>query len=86
MQTDAHIEKPFMMLNASSRSTVGRDSLIVVLKTMSGIHCENTSTTIPILGQGLTLEDLLNSDDIVQEIRLSLSQFTAEIEGRAGGA
>jgi len=79
VQTDAHVDKPFMMLNASNRSTVARDSLIVVLKTMSGIHIEQASITIPILGKSLNLDQLMDMNDIVDDIRGSLVKFSAGI-------
>jgi chromate reductase len=84
VQTDAHIDKPFMMLNASARSTVARDSLIVVLKTMSGIYKEHTSITIPILGKSLSLNQLLETDDTVEKIRSSVTSFVSEIRREQG--
>lgn len=81
VQTDAHIDKPFMMLNASNRSTVARDSLIVVLQTMSGIHCEQASVTIPILGKELDLDKLMASEDTTDKIRDALSVFVSHIVG-----
>src|SRR5262245_21272441 len=53
--TDAFVEKPFMLLKASARSTVAQDTLTVVLETMSGVHVAAASTTVPLLGTGLTI-------------------------------
>ncbi len=75
VQTDAHIEKPFMLLNASSRSTVARDSLTVVLKTMSGIHIEQACITFSLLGKALSTEEMLATGDTAERIRSGLSTF-----------
>ncbi|MGH8264427.1 MAG: NADPH-dependent FMN reductase, partial [Steroidobacteraceae bacterium] len=40
VNTDAFVNKPFMLLNASSRSTVAQETLVTVLQTMSGIHVQ----------------------------------------------
>ena len=79
VQTDAHIDKPFMMLNASARSTVARDSLIVVLQTMSGIYDEQASMTVPILGKSLSMEQLLAEEETIASIHGALSRFIDEI-------
>jgi chromate reductase len=58
VQTDAHIEKPFMMLHARTRSFVARDTLTTVIETMSGIHMFDASATINLLGKTLTLDEV----------------------------
>lgn len=59
LQTDAYIDKPFMLLGASDRSTVARDSLTTVLITMSGLHIEAASITVPLLGNDNTPNEIL---------------------------
>jgi NAD(P)H-dependent FMN reductase len=80
VQTDAHVDKPFILLNASNRSTVARDSLIVVLQTMSGIYKERSSVTIPLLGKSRPLSQLLEDTDIVEQIGKALTRFVRELE------
>lgn len=80
VQTDAHIDKPFMMLSASARSTVGRDTLMTVLQTMSGIHVSEASTTVSLLGKSLTVEQILADQDIAGQLRTSLHAFVKGID------
>lgn len=79
VQTDAHIDKPFMLLNASSRSSVAQKTLTTVLETMSGIHVEAATTTIPLLGKSTSREELLTNEVYVEQIRDALSAFVLEI-------
>lgn len=85
VQTDAHIDKPFMLLNASDRSTVSRESLTVVLETMSGVHINAASITIPMLGKSLTLDQLMGMEKVVKNVLNSLDQFVREIVSRRDG-
>jgi chromate reductase len=85
VQTDAHIDKPFMMLNASDRSEVARESLVVVLKTMSGIYIENASITIPILGKTVSLDQLSREGDVIDNVTNALSRFVDKIGMVRGG-
>lgn len=82
VQTDAHIDKPFMMLNASARSTVGQGTLITVLETMSGIHVESASVTIPLLGKNLDEQQILKNADWSEQIRRAVDTFASAISGR----
>jgi chromate reductase len=84
VQTDAHIDKPFMMLNASDRSKVARESLIVVLETMSGIYIENASITIPLLGKSLSLDQLSKENDVIDNVKNALSRFVEKISVEKG--
>ena len=49
--SDAFVNKPFMLLNATSRSTYAQESLIKILSTMSGVYIKEASTTVPLLGK-----------------------------------
>jgi chromate reductase len=83
VNTDAFVNKPFMLLGASDRSTVGRDSLVVVLQTMSGIHVERASITLSLLGRNLTVEQILADREMSGRIRAALQGFVAELGRRA---
>ena len=83
VQTDAHIDKPFMMLNGSARSTVGQKTLITVLETMSGIHIESASVTIPLLGKNMDEQQILGNAEWSDQIRQSLDTFAHEISRRS---
>jgi len=80
--TDAFVEKPFMLLNASSRSTVGQATLTTVLETMSGVHVSSASTTVPLLGTTVTSMEIVKRQDFSGRIRSSLATFVSEIENR----
>jgi NAD(P)H-dependent FMN reductase len=82
--TDAFVQKPFMLLNASARSVRAQRALVTVLETMSGVHVESASTTIPLLGKRLTVEEIVANRDFAERIRESLARFAAEV-GRLGG-
>ncbi len=77
--TDAFVAKPFMLLNASARSIRAQQTLATVLETMSGIHVESASTTIPLLGKSLTVEEIVATPELATRIRDSLSRFAAEV-------
>ena len=80
--TDAFIDKPFMLLNASSRSTTAQRTLITVLETMSGHHVAAASTTIPLLGTELDVTQIREDPVMSDELRRSLRTFVTEIENR----
>ena len=75
VQTDAHIDKPFMLLNASTRGVVAQATLTTVLETMSGIHIKGATTTIPLLGKAIGRADILANDEYRRKIRGALMHF-----------
>jgi len=80
--TDAFVDKPFMLLNANARSAVGRQTLTTVLETMSGVHIESASVTIPLLGTNLDVADILANREFARAIQTSISTFVAAIRKR----
>lgn len=80
VNTDAFVNKPFMLLNASSRSTVAQDTLVTVLQTMSGIHIEAASTTLPLLGRNLAVADILANEEFAEQVRRALLTFVEELD------
>ncbi len=84
VNTDAYVNKPFMLLNASSRSTIAQDTLAQVLETMSGIHVKRASTTIPLLGTKPTVAEILENQEFAGRIRESILAFVAYLKERAG--
>lgn len=77
--TDAHIDRPFVLMNASARSTVAQRTLVTVLETMSGIHIEPATTTIPLLGKDVTSAGVLENPEWRDKIERSLDLFVREI-------
>jgi NAD(P)H-dependent FMN reductase len=83
VSTDAFVEKPFMLLNASARSSVGPQTLTTVLETMSGVHIESASVTIPLLGTSLDVNDILANGQFARGIQAAVSTFVAAVRRRA---
>lgn len=81
--TDAYIDKPFMLLNASARSKVAQATLTTVLETMSGVHIETASTTVPLLGTTLSAAEIQENPEFAAQIRRSLATFAEAIRGRS---
>ena len=80
--TDAFIEKPFMLLSASSRSTVAQQTLTTVLETMSGVHIASASTTIPLLGTTLSVAQIAEHSQFAIALQTALATFVAQIGNR----
>jgi NAD(P)H-dependent FMN reductase len=80
--TDACVNKPFMLLNASPRGTTAQATLITVLETMSGVHIDSASTNIPLLGTTLDVADIVANAEFAQRLRTSVLTFVAELEQR----
>jgi len=75
--TDAFVRKPFMLLNASTRSNVAHETLTTVLETMSGIEVEGA--TIPLLGTALDIPAILANEEFRGRIRASLERLVAAV-------
>jgi len=77
--TDAFVEKPFMMLSASNRVPAVEKSLVTVLQTMSGVHVDAASVTIPLLGTDLDTDAIVRHPDHAGAIRDSMQRFVDAI-------
>jgi NAD(P)H-dependent FMN reductase len=75
--TDAFVNKPFMLLNASARSLNAQRTLVKVLETMSGVHVETASTTIPLLGTKLDASGILANPGFSGKVRDAIGRFVA---------
>jgi NAD(P)H-dependent FMN reductase len=80
--SDAFVNKPFMLLNASSRSTYAHESLIEILSTMSGIHIKAATTTIPLLGRNPEDWPVIIQQKYAGQIRDSLEHFAGSIRAQ----
>jgi len=80
VSSDAFIKKPFMLLNASSRAIYAQQSLIEILKTMSGILIEQACATIPLLGKDKEYAEILNMAENREILRRSVALFVSEIK------
>ncbi len=80
--TDAYIDKPFMLLKASPRSILAQDTFAKVLETMSGVHIESASVTIPLLGTTLDVPDIIENREFAEAIREAILQFASDVKRR----
>jgi len=76
---DAFVEKPFMMLSASSRMPEIELTLVTVLETMSGIHVEDSSLAVSLLGTDATVESILVKEEWASRIQSALRHFSEAI-------
>jgi NAD(P)H-dependent FMN reductase len=83
VNTDAYINKPFMLLNASSRSTIAQETFTTVLETMSGVHIKAASVTIPLLGKKLDVSEIVENREFAARIQESMRTFVSELKRRA---
>ena len=83
--SDAFVNKPFMLLNASSRSTYARESLVEILSTMSGVHVKAATTTIPVLGKNPREISALVQQNYAGQLRASLEVFARTIRSEQRG-
>jgi NAD(P)H-dependent FMN reductase len=80
VSTDAYIDKPFMLLNASARSVVAQETLTIVLETMSGVHIESATTTVPLLGTRAEVPDIVGNPEMAHRIATAVRTFVAELQ------
>lgn len=76
--TDAFIAKPFVLIQACDRSIHAPQSLIEILKTMSGLHVERADLTIDLRSNPDRSGEILHSESSKDRIESSLkiiSQF-----------
>jgi NAD(P)H-dependent FMN reductase len=79
VSTDAFVNKPFMQLNASTRSTLGPQTLTTVLETMSGVHIASASTMLPLLGRNLEVAEILADPELASGIGNAIALFVREV-------
>lgn len=75
--SDAFVDKPFVLLNASNRMPSVAASLATVLQTMSGQEIANTS--INLLGSAATTTEILANPTYVKDIEAALSNFVSAV-------
>jgi len=82
VDSDAFVTKPFIMLSASSRSTIGRDTLTTVIETMSGVHVREGSITINLLGTQTDVASIINASEHAPRIAVAIGQLVSAIRAR----
>ena len=82
MNTDALVAKPFIMLSASARSTIGRDTLTTVIETMSGVHVVEGSISVNLLGTQTDVASIINSTEHAPRIGDAISHLVSVIQAQ----
>ena len=75
------VDKPFALLNNSSRSTHAQASLWEILKTMASRMISEASVTIPIDGKRLDAESIVTHPEFAPAIRQALDAFAGDHGG-----
>ncbi|HEY7353550.1 MAG TPA: NAD(P)H-dependent oxidoreductase [Terriglobales bacterium] len=76
--------KPVMLLNASERGTFAQDSLIEVVKTMSGRVVRDAGRVVPLLGKSIDARSLSSDPAIAATLREGLATFSTAIAEMRG--
>ena len=82
VNTDALVAKPFIMLSASARSTIGRDTLTTVIETMSGVHVVEGSISVNLLGTQTDVASIINSTEHAPRIGDAISHLVSVIQAQ----
>lgn len=72
-------DKPFALLNASSRSKFAQASLIEVLTTMNACHITEADATVHMLGKTIDDVSIANDSEMACIICISLNAFAKAI-------
>jgi chromate reductase, NAD(P)H dehydrogenase (quinone) len=75
------LDKPVMLLNASSRSTYAQASLIETIKIMAGYHVSEASVTIDLMGKQLDEAGIIANSEMSAALQNALNLFFQTIEG-----
>jgi chromate reductase, NAD(P)H dehydrogenase (quinone) len=74
------VNKPIMLINTSPRANIALDSLREIIKTMSGLIIESSCVSVPLLGSGLNLQEIIKNKEISVLLSSGLKNFSVEIE------
>ena len=80
VSSDAFINKPFALYHACDRSIHAPQSLIEILKTMSGIHITLADVTIDMRTTTDTSDDILQTPTSINKIKTSLTILSKIIQ------
>jgi chromate reductase, NAD(P)H dehydrogenase (quinone) len=73
------MDKPVMLLSASSRSTYAQASLVETVKTMAGYFVPEASTTIDLMGKGLDEAGIIANPEMSALLQNAINIFTQTI-------
>jgi NAD(P)H-dependent FMN reductase len=78
---EGFVYKPVAVVNTSARARHAYEALQEVLRTMSATLVNEASTTLPLLGQAITEQQMLDSPLVAAAIQEALTSFARAIEG-----
>jgi chromate reductase, NAD(P)H dehydrogenase (quinone) len=73
------MNKPVMLLNASSRSTYAQASLIETVRTMAGYFIEEATLTLDLLGKHLDEKSIIANPVTAELTKKAINTFTTTI-------
>jgi chromate reductase len=82
---ETFVNKPVALLNASPRATHAQAALRETVSTMSARLVEEACITVPILGSGLSEDDIVQHPDIRPALFAALSSLRAAIQSATLG-
>lgn len=81
---ESFVYKPVALLNASPRATHAQAALRETVATMSARIVDGACITVPILGSGLSEDDMVCHPDIRCALLAALSALEAAVQSTAG--
>ncbi|CAG0991911.1 flavin reductase (NADH) subunit 1 [Anaerolineae bacterium] len=82
---ESFVQKPVALLNASPRATHAHAALRETLSTMSARLVDGACITVPILGSGLSEDDIVQHPDIIPALLAALSSLKAATQSAPPG-
>jgi chromate reductase, NAD(P)H dehydrogenase (quinone) len=77
------MDKPVLLLNASSRSTYAQASLTEIVKTMAGYFVEEATTTIDLLGKHHDEASIIANSEMANDLQKAINVFVGAIRQHA---
>lgn len=77
---ETFVDKPVALLNASARAKYGQAALRETIRTMSAHIVDEASITVPILGSGLTEDDIVDHPEIGPALLAALHALKASLQ------
>jgi len=83
VSSEAFMEKPLALLNASPRATLAQAALRETLLTMSARVIDGASITLPIVGSGLSEDDIVAHREMRVDLLAALHCLRSAVQGAA---
>ena len=77
---ETFVDKPVALLNASARATLAQAALRETIRTMSAHIIDEASITLPILGSGLTEDNIVEHPEIAPALQAALIALKRNVQ------